>query len=341
MPTVKCDNCDHSVEVDDAAKRYRFPLFFVFLGTAVLAFQHVVSNQSLIITILGVQTAIVGLIWMVVVSFRQVRHTKKRVKSPYLAHSNKLMNDLAYIDRYVAFVDILGFKDLIDSSVANPPKKSLQEIIEALKFTPPAGQEKIILGRIGDISNSNHQMSSFSDNIFISTDPTEKGLMHIVHHVEQISFKLLKLGFLCRGGITKGLCYHHNNIVFGPAVIEAHKIEKEVSKYPRVVLSEKVLDDGRKALPPVDKIFSRFVRQDDDSKYFIHYLRQIRLISDSMNKGQPRDYINMLEAIRAKIEEDLLLATKNEKKEASENNLKVSKVEKIKWIKKYFQFATE
>ncbi len=66
MPTVKCDNCGHSVEVEDATKRYRLPLFFIILGTAVLAFQHVVSKPSLIITILGVQSAIVGLIWLVV-----------------------------------------------------------------------------------------------------------------------------------------------------------------------------------------------------------------------------------------------------------------------------------
>ncbi len=31
MPTVKCDNCNHSVEVEDATKNYRLPLPFVFL----------------------------------------------------------------------------------------------------------------------------------------------------------------------------------------------------------------------------------------------------------------------------------------------------------------------
>ncbi len=70
MLTVKCDKCGHSVEVEDATKRYRLPLFFIFLGTAVLAFQHVVNKPSLIITILGVQSAMVGLIWMVVARFR-------------------------------------------------------------------------------------------------------------------------------------------------------------------------------------------------------------------------------------------------------------------------------
>ena len=69
MPTVKCDNCGHSVEVEDTTKRYRFPLFFIFLGLAILACENTVNNPSLIITILGGQSAIVGLIWLIVVRF--------------------------------------------------------------------------------------------------------------------------------------------------------------------------------------------------------------------------------------------------------------------------------
>ena len=69
MPTVKCDNCGHSVEVEDATKKYRLPLFFIFLGLAVLAYEHTVNNPSLIITILGGLSATSGLIWLVVTRF--------------------------------------------------------------------------------------------------------------------------------------------------------------------------------------------------------------------------------------------------------------------------------
>jgi len=70
MPAVKCDNCGHSVKVEDATNRYRLPLFLVFLGLTVLVFQHTASNPSLIITILGGLSAIVGLVWLVVTRFR-------------------------------------------------------------------------------------------------------------------------------------------------------------------------------------------------------------------------------------------------------------------------------
>ncbi len=72
--TVKCDNCGHSIEVEDSTKKYRLPLFFVFLGTAILAYGNTVSNPSLIITILGGPSAVVGLIWLVVTRFRSGRN---------------------------------------------------------------------------------------------------------------------------------------------------------------------------------------------------------------------------------------------------------------------------
>jgi hypothetical protein len=69
MPTVKCDKCGHSVEVEDSTKKYRLPLLLVFLGTVILAYGNVASNPSVIITILGGQSAIVGFIWLVISKF--------------------------------------------------------------------------------------------------------------------------------------------------------------------------------------------------------------------------------------------------------------------------------
>ena len=67
MPSVKCDKCGHSVEIEDTAKRYKLPLFFIFLGLAILAYEHTVNNPSLIITIFGGISETSGLIWLVVV----------------------------------------------------------------------------------------------------------------------------------------------------------------------------------------------------------------------------------------------------------------------------------
>ena len=63
---IKCPKCEHSFEVEDATKKYRLPLFFVFLGIAILAYGNIVNTPNIIITILGCQSATVGLVWLVV-----------------------------------------------------------------------------------------------------------------------------------------------------------------------------------------------------------------------------------------------------------------------------------
>jgi hypothetical protein len=65
MPSVKCDNCGHSIEIEDAIKKYKLPLFFITLGAAILGYENLVSNPSLIITILGFLSGIAGLIWLI------------------------------------------------------------------------------------------------------------------------------------------------------------------------------------------------------------------------------------------------------------------------------------
>jgi hypothetical protein len=65
MPSVKCDNCGHSVEVEDTSKKYIPPLYFIFLGIAVLAYENAVKNPNLAITIIGVLSATAGLVWLV------------------------------------------------------------------------------------------------------------------------------------------------------------------------------------------------------------------------------------------------------------------------------------
>ncbi len=73
MPTVNCDHCGHSVKVEDGTKKYKLPLFFIFLGITILVYENLVSNPSLIITIIGATFATAGLVWLVITRFRSLR----------------------------------------------------------------------------------------------------------------------------------------------------------------------------------------------------------------------------------------------------------------------------
>ncbi len=47
MLSVKCDNCDHLVKVEDITKEYKLPLLFVFLGQAIFTFLSLFFMKTL------------------------------------------------------------------------------------------------------------------------------------------------------------------------------------------------------------------------------------------------------------------------------------------------------
>jgi len=74
MPSVKCDNCGHSVEVEDTSKKYKLPLLFIFLGIAILVYERNLSSPGIAMTILGGVLATAGLIWLIVTRFLSNRN---------------------------------------------------------------------------------------------------------------------------------------------------------------------------------------------------------------------------------------------------------------------------
>ena len=67
------------------------------------------------------------------------------------------------------------------------------------------------------------EFGAFSDN-FVYSIPADFG-GRILNFIPKMVRTLLQKGFLIRGGITVGKLYHKENVVFGPALIEAVKIE--------------------------------------------------------------------------------------------------------------------
>ena len=207
-------------------------------------------------------------------------------------------------DRFVVFLDILGFSRLIKESAPPSPRISIEQVREALKVPDPAGADMVIVGRIGDISLCRHRVSHFSDCIVASTDPTEAGLMYLILHVQKIAFRLLRLGFLCRGGLVKGLLYHDPAAVFGPALVDAYDIETRVAKHPRVVLDDAVARWSYQLPEPVGKIMRRLVLRHEDGHHAVHVLRVLTTAMSADNGPGPesmRMYLDIANHLDAEI----------------------------------------
>lgn len=154
-----------------------------------------------------------------------------------------------YDERYVAFIDILGFKEIIRKSrdVSAQGHWSISSIYSALNLSFD-GFEKDYITKFQK-SDSDLKVTTFSDFVVISTQTSEAGLDLLIFVVWCVIRDWLSKGYLSRGGITRGNVIHHSSLgtkpglIFGPAFIEAYVLEQEVADYPRVVFSKDVRSD--------------------------------------------------------------------------------------------------
>ncbi len=143
------------------------------------------------------------------------------------------MNNLVYEKRIVAFLDILGFSTMIeDSKVDTLLRNKIKRATEIIR-------ESVNMDETGRI------VSTFSDSAVISY-PLNKysSLFYLLNDIIHLQLKLGAIGVMFRGGIAVGDCFHDGSIIFGPAMNEAYRLESEVAKWPRVVISYETLEEG-------------------------------------------------------------------------------------------------
>jgi hypothetical protein len=195
-----------------------------------------------------------------------------------------------YEQRYVAFIDILGFKELIKRSEKEEPNENenrphaVSAIFNALNFdlsSINATYKKISLGT----ESPDLRLNTFSDFVVISSKPTPGGLDALVFAVWFVVTEWLSKGYISRGGISRGKVVHRgyeegkSPIVFGPAFVSAYTLEQEIADYPRVVLSKEVRlvysvikQNGEGTIHALQKL----IRQHDDGPHWIDIFGHIR-----------------------------------------------------------------
>jgi hypothetical protein len=142
-----------------------------------------------------------------------------------------------YERRYIAFIDILGFSNLIMDSTKSPD--ILEKIFRSLETMQA-------MKHINDKDKKNDsEISLFSDNIVISyLDNEYDAEANLIMDVMYLQMSLYIEGVLCRGGITVGDLYHDNNKIFGPAMVRAYELESKYANYPRIIVDDCLTSGG-------------------------------------------------------------------------------------------------
>jgi hypothetical protein len=205
-----------------------------------------------------------------------------------------------YDDCVIAFVDILGFRNLVlDSEFGR-----IRSIVGLLKWQLDSGhvQTRNPSGsRLNDREVVSQKSVFFSDNVVVIShfekSNRKQKLVEVISRIKMAQMKLGLQGIWIRGGISTGEIFHkryHNvakndDMIFGPGLIEAYRIESEVARYPRVVVESTIADEIVSAGPlsfnhggEVVESFigSDILSEDTDGKYFINFLSRKPMLFD-------------------------------------------------------------
>jgi hypothetical protein len=147
--------------------------------------------------------------------------------------------DLAeYEDRVIAFIDILGFSELVRRSASDSTQ--LRRLSQALLISPQLADNLPTQPK----AHREARIHTFSDFVVVSHEKTPQGLSAVIYLSWQIAKDWLSKGFLPRGGIAIGKLIHrtHNGntsaapMVFGPAFLDAYGVESGIANVARIAL---------------------------------------------------------------------------------------------------------
>ncbi|MEK6289221.1 MAG: hypothetical protein AABO57_26200 [Acidobacteriota bacterium] len=170
--------------------------------------------------------------------------------------------------RIVAFLDVLGFKDLIDRAARDDNATPIIEALEkALTYVGADNKPS------GDFQG---QTKMFSDSVIMSGSPTLAGLNWVFWRCIVTQAMFVEYGLLLRGAITQGKHYQSEQLVFSEGVVNSYLLEQRVAKYPRVVVEPSIAklaqQQGRSfPYPPPDDL----ILEDEDGVLFLDYFRYI------------------------------------------------------------------
>ena len=138
-------------------------------------------------------------------------------------------------DKFIAFVDILGFSDLVEAAERGDGNLSRPlELINTL--CSAADSQKLRDQGCKICPSSRHiapdldfQVTQISDCVVISAESSPAGVINLVNECFGIALSILEKGAQCRGSIIRGNICHRDGNFIGTGFMRAYNNEKNVS----------------------------------------------------------------------------------------------------------------
>lgn len=172
---------------------------------------------------------------------------------------------MEFQEKFIAFVDILGFKNLVESA-ENGTGKQLSELMDLLKHLG-SSEDSEKMKKYGPTicpqstslkQDLDFNVTQISDCVIVSSEVSPAGAINLISHCWGAVLKLLNNGLMCRGYITKGLIYHSDSQVIGSGYQKAYSRESEVSAFKHEA------DERGTPFVEVDPIVCAYIGKCDD-----------------------------------------------------------------------------
>ena len=200
-------------------------------------------------------------------------------------------------DDLFVFADVLGF--------AETQKQTFGTDVEFSHFKEFYSLIREQLSSLNEVGSGyihgkpKWEMKVFTDNIVLGfpllTHDAELEIATIVLSLAPYQLALARRGFFVRGGITLGPLFMDEFVVYGPALLEAHEIEHNLARDPRIVVSKEVCELLKQhiyyRLDPEDAPQNKEFLVDTDGQIFVNYLG--RCFRSSDNGGLDSDSLRM------------------------------------------------
>lgn len=150
--------------------------------------------------------------------------------------------DISYSEYYVAYLDVLGFEDLVlrNNAASRKILNKYFKLIHKLTDDLNAIKYELTFGSI-----------TISDSVILSvpvgktnTDKITR-LRNLCVAICKIQYALALENIWLRGAVSSGQAYFNkkDNQVVGPAYIQAYKLERRHAVYPRVIIDTKLIKE--------------------------------------------------------------------------------------------------
>jgi hypothetical protein len=180
-----------------------------------------------------------------------------------LLYSTPVPKTVQYKRSIVSYIDILGFRDLIESRPAGEISKILRILAESVEPDPLFTSARI-------------RFTKFSDTVIRSTPFSVRKPQKFIfelRHILHSHIALIPQGIIVRGAVTIGDVVQSWKVVYGKGLVRAYELESKKDSPPRIVIDSDVVAKLRLNFEDEENGELNRLLRTEDSVTYLDYLR--------------------------------------------------------------------